>query len=723
MNETPEPQASEPTRIQQIKSNIRAGENWLKTGNYSQANYRWDMWKANKAALRCDWTKKPMGAEESTFHTNIPYGNYRTIKPTLVFNDPYINVESKKPEFERDSMGGVAVGEDGTPRLKSDNFAAARLMEVRMNHEIKQCKVKDVLRRCVGHAKGHYGIGWGKVGHQELTVSGFNNDRDNKTNYWVDWVDPRDKVFDWRAVEARKIRWEAERIILPKKDALDMGFKVPPSHVGKLPEHILERDKQAGEGVSRAMRDTAYDFIEFWEYHDHDQKTIDWVLLDSPAESYFFMKETSVQPFPFEGSSYIPLVIDDDDDDLIGITDIQPISDYVDALDRMRTREVYHMDNFGTGLIEEESASAGLKDEKKKYKKTPYGYDRKVKDGYINKIKIQTTPSMGQDHYNFSAVLTDEARTRIGITDYQQGGSNVQRKATEAQIIRTDAALRVEDSRHAVGDFVIEIARRFSSMFQEFDTETEFYNVANEEFDDDFVEVLKNQYGYNPKIPFLGLNRDRIQGEFDYSLNIEDMIHQPKEARAAQLARSIQAVAPNPILMQKLEEKGFDIGDAVIDMFELSGVNVKKYQKGGPAQIPAMAENEMFKNGMEVPEPHRKDNDDEHILAHGPLRRQLEQAVMELQGRLEKLQGGLQMIPEMMPGPEGASVTQNAKGQVEEISQQLDQVMAMLRNVKLHTQAHVAQGARKASQAMGGTMGGPMGGMTGEPPSPVNTGM
>lgn len=709
------PNPTEPTRIQEIKANIKAGEEWLKTGNYSKSGHREEFWKRNKAYLRCDWSDKLLIKDDSDFHVNIPYSNHRTIGPNLIFHDPYVNVEAKQPEFERDPASGEKLmGEDGLPVMKSDNFAAAKLMEIRLNHEIQQCRVKDVMKRCVGHAKGHYGIGWAKTGYQTRTVSQFNNDRDNKTNYWVDWCDSRDILFDWRATEARRMRWVAQRLILPKKDVLDLGFKIPPDHVSRLPEHILERNKNDGRGYnSGSMDDKPGEFVEFFEYEDLDQKTVDWVLLDGPGEDWFYMADTSVEPHPFEGSSFVPLVIDQDDDDLIGITDIQPIEDHVRALNRMRTREVYHMDNYGTGVIAEESAVT--KDQKKAYEKTPYGFWLKVKDGFLNKIKIQGTPSMGADHYNTSETFKEEIRTQLGITDYQQGGANIQRKATEASIIRSDSAVRIEDARATVGEFGIEIARRLMAMIQEFDTETNFYNVAKDEFDDDFVEVLKKQYGYNPKLPFLGISRDQIQGEFDLKLNIEDLIMQPKEVRAAQLQRSLQVVGSSEMLLEKFVEE-HDIGKVISDLFELNGVNLKKYKKGGPVQLSAMVENEMLRKGLEVPEPHRKDNDDEHVLAHGPLRRELEQAIMALQMKLQKIQGGMQMIPEMMAGdPSSQTVFKTAQGQVEMLTQQLEQIQQILRRTKLHMQAHVQQASRKSGEVTTNQIG--MGQATGIPPT------
>lgn len=709
---------TDPKRIKEIYRNIKSGEAWLKNGNYSGHEYRSKMWKRNKAWLRCDWNVDGQ-KDESEFHVNTPFADFHTVRPSLVFKAPYINVEAKKPEFEKDENGEILKDENGKPTIKSDNYLAARLLQTRINHEIKQIGLKAVIKRCVGHSNGYYGIGWAKVGYQGLTVSLFNNDRDNKTNYWVDWVDPRDVIFDWTAVEAKKMHWIAQRITMSRERVKELGLKIPDHYNVKLADHLEERNKQAeaGNGSSFDER-TSSDLIVFYEYHDLDQRTVDWVLIDGSADTWFFMAETSVDPYPFEGSCFKPLVLTEDDDDLIGITDIEPVKDHILALNRMRTREVYHMDNYGTGVFYEDGAI----DEKQKdnYKNTPFGFMTKLKAGGINKVKIEGTPSMGSDHYNMSSVLKEEIRNTIGITDYQQGGASVQRKATEAQIIRSDATLRVEDKRDVIADFVIEIVRALAAMIQEFDDEMDFYDIANEEFGDDYVEVLKREYGYNPKIPFLGISREQIQGEFNFSFNIEDMIMQPKEVRAAQLARSIQAISSNELLLRKFMED-HDINKVITDMFELNGVDIKKYNKGGPVQLNAVLENEMFRNGMEVPDPHRKDDDDEHLITHGVLRRELEQAISEAQGKIAKLQGGMQMLPEMMAGnPNAFAIQQQAQQQIDVVTQQMEPLEQQLRRLKLHMQDHVQQAMRKEgeSEMSGGGGGNGQGPQTGLPAQP-----
>tara|TARA_Y100000310_G_scaffold145087_1_gene144440 strand:+ start:2892 stop:5120 length:2229 start_codon:yes stop_codon:yes gene_type:complete len=721
-NESKDPMdLSEPDRIKEIRTNIKAGIEWLKTGNYTKSNQRADFWKRNKQWLRCDWGGDRGKVDETEFHVNSPYANYRTVKPTLIWKTPRASITAKKPEFERDIVTNEVVLDEmtGQPTIKSDNFLNAKLMEILINHELEQVKLKDIIRRCVGHAKGHYGIGWAKVGHQDKSVSCFNNDRNNESNYWVDWVSPEDVIFDWRAVEPKRLRWISQRIVLPKRDVEAMGFKIPPGHVGNLPQHIIDRDRQTGRSSMDMYAGTTLEQIEFFEYHDLEQNTIDWVLLDGPGQDWFFMADTSEQPYPFEGSSFVPLVIDEDDDDLIGITDIQPVEDQVRALNRMRTREVHHMDNFGTGIIAEEGAVA--KDERKKYFRTPYGFWLSVRNGFANKIKIQGTPSMGQDHYRMSDVHKEELRTTLGITDYQQGGGDFTRKATEAEIIRSSASIRVEDNRSFVADFSVEIIRRFSSMIQAFAEPIDFYNVANEEFDDDFIQQLESQIGYNPKLPFLGIPKERLQGEFDFEINLDEMIHQPKEVRAAQLQRSLVAIAGNELMFKKFIED-HDIGKVITELFELNGVDLEKFDKGGPIQIPAVVENEMLRNGMEVPEPHEKDDHAEHHIIHLPLGRELEKQLGDVQAEVQKLQAGMQLIPEMMAGaPQSEQVLEAAQGKIEQLMQQSDQAEALLRRVKLHMQAHnQAQIDKEGAEAGGAGPGlqAPGNNQPAQPPTP-----
>lgn len=739
---TEKKQPSDSERIKEIRFNIQSGESWLRNGNYG-SDRRKEMWRRNKGYMRCDWLevqKNFKEQEKSEFHVNIPFSNFHTIRPSLIYKNPTINVVSKKPEFVRDSLGQEVKDETGTPQIKTDNYVNARLMQVRINHELQQIRLKDIVKRCAGHADGYYGIGWAKVGYQRKTVSEFNNDRDQKINYWVEWCDPRDIVFDWKAVEGKKLRWIAQRFALPRRDLEADGFVIPKDYNGQLPEHLKDKETLAEYGQNSPLGSCGpeNDLIVFWEYHDLVYKTIDWICDNGSTSAWAIMKETSTDSYPFEGSSFEPLILTEDDDDLIGITNIQPVEDQIKALNRMREREVYHMDNFGTGVFVEEGAIT--KDELKKYIKTPFGFVIFTKQGAISKIQPVTTPSMGQDHYAMSNVHKEEIQTTLGITDYQKGaGGGV--TATEAQIITSSANIRVDAKRDIISDFVINIVRKLAAMIQEYDTEIQFYNVANEEFDEDFVEVLKSQYGFNPKVPFLGISRDRIKGEFDFSFKVEDMINQPKEVQAAQLARSLQAVASNELLLKKFVED-YDFGKLIVEMFELNGVDIKKFNKGGPVQISSVIENQMFKNGMEVPEPHRKDDDDEHMASHGMLKRELEGMLAQIQQKgtqlqsgiqqkIVQMQSGLQMAPQMTMGDPAQlqSIQQKAQAQIQMLQQQLQEQMnqiqtemeplnQQLRRVKLHMQNHVKQAARKAGEdlmASAGPGGPQMGPQTGRP--------
>ncbi len=693
----PEKSADKPelSRIQEIKDNIRAGEAWLKSGHGAKDS-RDKEWKESADMLRCNWG---VDEKDEGFEVNTIFSNYHTKRPTLFFKNPYVNVTAKKPNFQTDELGEHVRDENGRKVMTADNYNAARLMQVALNHELKQIGLKHIVKRCVGHCLAPYGIAWAKVGYQDLSASAFNNDRDNAVNFWVDWCDPRDIVFDWRAVEGKKMRWIAHRFTSTRDECEQMGLKIPPGYNGRLPDHLEDRAKTAeSHALDGSSMGTQTDMIVWWEYHDLVGDTIDCVLIDGPSSEWFFMKETKVEAYPFEGSSILPLVLTPDDDDLIGTSDVKPIKKQAIALNRMRKREVHHIENYGTGVVYEDGAvtPAALKE----YNKTPFGWALKVAKGFFGKVKMEGTPSMGSDHYNMSSIHKDEIRTTLGITDYQQGGADVQRKATEAQIISSAATLRVEENRDSIAEFIIEIARRIMAMIQEFADEDYFVALADDELDDDFIEVLKESGEYNPKIPFLHLPRERIQGEFELDTNVEDMIQQPKEVRAASLARTLQAVGSNPLFTQKFVEEN-DIGKVISDMFELNGIDLKKYRKGGPTQITAVVENLMFERGMEVPEPHRKDDDHEHIIVNGQAKAKIEQQLQAIQAQIQKLQQGVAMVPQMMAGNPAAAqqVQQATDQQLQQLSQQSEPLSMILRRINLHIQKHAEQDMRKQGES------------------------
>lgn len=693
--------------VKTVEERILGGQRWVKQGHYLKEDARWEQWKRNQKYLRCVWDDDWANKQFATFNVNTVYSNYHTKKPTLYFKNPKINATPTKPEFTRDQYGNPLVDESGNPLL-ADNYKAAKLLGIKINYELKEIAFKKVLKKLIGDNICPYGIGWIKWGYQGLTASSHSNQRERKISYWCHRVDPRNIVYDWMATSMDDCKWIAERIVMTRAECKDLGFVIPEGYICSLPDFLKDRNDTASKGAKGDLSD----LVLFWEYHDLVNSTVGWYLIgDQKGGISAELKSPEESRYPFEGSCYEPLILDEDSDDIIGLSDVEPIEDQALALNRMRTMEVKHMDNFGTTVLAEESALTA--NEEERWKKTPFGGFIKVNDGYGAKVQIVTTPTLGNDHYQLSEIHKDEIRTTLGITEFQQGSAgNSSTKATIGNIVQNSANIRIEEQRDVIYDFVINCVRKLAAMIQEFSTEEEYINLKDEVLEEDYVDVLKEDYGFNPKIPFLKMSKKDIQGEFNFDFNIEDMISRPKEVQLQQWVNMLSVVGSNPLLMQAAEEQDISMGKVVEKLFNLSGADIEEVKRGGPQMLSPQKENQMFLNGMEVPEPHRKDNDDEHILAHMPVLKQVEGRLQEGQSVISGLQAQIQSVTQVSAqsmdplqgspqvDPMVARAVQELQAKIQETADNLIPLQNIARKIKLHLQLHDQSQKKKEMKGM-----------------------
>lgn len=684
----------------QIASQISSAIKWQKKGPYASDDARWKQWERNKKYLMCIWPN----TTDDDVNVNTIRSNYMTKRPALYFKNPKITLVPTKPNFTRDQGGNVVTGEDGRPILL-DNYVASKIASVKLNYELKEIKFKKLMRKVTGDCLCPYGIGWSKVGFSKLSVGGHNNDRDTSYSYWIQRVDPRNLVYDWMATDIDNVRFTHERLILTRQESEDHEFEIPKDYVCKLPDFLGDREKSA-----KAQDDN--DLVIVWETHDHKNKVIYWTIGgDKEGSEAKFAKDPIENPYPFEGSCYTPLVLSDDNDDIIGLSDVEPIEDQARALNKIRTKQTKHIQWYGTKTVYEDG---GLEpSEIDKTKNTDHGTYQKVPVGKLNASRTETPASMGQDQYAMVNEHKEDIRTSLGITEFQQGSAGAaSTKATTANIVQNSANNRIEESRDIIHDFVIENVRKLFACIQMFSTDEEYLNLKDEVMDEDFVEVLKKQYGYDPKIPFLRMSKKDIQGEYNGVFNLEEMIIQPKEVQAQQFTNFLGMVFSNPLVTQKFVEE-FDIAKVLKKGAELNSIDLGELRKGGPVMMSPEQENQMFLNGMEVPEPNAKDHDDEHILSHGRLEKEIEGKLQEGQIQAQQL---MMSIHQMQSQAQEAAMQAQQMGmmaqppqvppelqqQIDQIVQQMEPLQNILRKIKLHRQWHDMSRQRKESSGMGG---------------------
>lgn len=679
----------------QIAEEIESAEKWQKTGQYKLEGSRWGQWEKNKKYLMCVWPD----SGENDVNVNTVWSNYHTEKPTLYFQNPKITGTPTKPKFTRDLGGNVVRNEQGRPQL-IDNYMAARIASMKINYELREIKFKKLMRKVTGDCLCPYGIGWAKIGYSKISVSGHSNERDTDYTYWIKRVDPRNIVYSWRATDIDDCFLIAERLILTFDEAEEYGFDIPEGYVAKLPDFLKNRSKdskseKAGEKL----------FI-CWEVYDLKNDVLYWVLSnEKETAAAKFVKEPVDEPYPFDGSCYVPLVLNEDNDDIIGLSEVEPIEDQALAINKIRTKQTKHMQWFGTRVTYVDGALSPTSIDQTK--NTDHGVYTKIEVGHTPaEVRVDSPPSIGQDAYAMTNEHKEDIRITLGLTEFQQGSVGAASiKATIGNIVQNSANNRIEEKRDIIHDFVIDCVRKLFACIQTFSSDEEYLNIKDEVMDDDFVNVLKEKYGYDPKIPFLKMSREDIQGEYNFEFNVEDMIVVPKEIRAQQFTNFLSAVFSNQLLAQRFVEE-FDIGKTLKKGAELFGIDLGELKKGGPAQIDEEVENQMFKDGMEVPEPHEKDKDDKHIVSHMRLVNELETQLSQGTSGMSQLQQRIQSTSTNIDptNPQNIEMAQkmveNGKAQLQQIVLQLQPLQDIIRKAKIHIQWHDLNRKRKETSGM-----------------------
>lgn len=662
---------------------IDSGEKWQKQGFYSGSDTRWKQWEKNNEYKRCIW--KDFQNEDDVVYNSI-FSNINTQRPTLYFKNPKITATAKHPFFKRDNVGNVLRDQNGRPILV-DNYIAARIFSSKINYELKEMKFKKLLRKVLVDTLCPYGVGWIKAGFSNLTVS-QKTERKSDFNYWLNRVDPRNIVYDPFGTDIDNIRWIAERILISRSDAPKYGIEIPTGYVSVIPDFMKSKEDAANHEKG---------LITIWEFTDNEENVVYWTLdkdlkvIDSEKDYGDFAKETSVNPYPFEGTAYIPLVFNEDNEDLIGMSDVEPIEDQALAINRLITKNTEHVESFGTlGVIEE---GACLPSQLDNIKSNTHGKWLFVKQGRKDSVSIHPTPPIGQDNYAMINEHKMDMQLTLGITDYQRGDS-VKRTATEASYLQAGVGNRIDERRDYIKDFVIDVVRKLGAMIQEFSHEEDYVKISDEDFNEDYIKTIKEEFGFNPKVPFIQIPREQIQGEYDYDFNIEDMIQVPKEVQFQQWTQFMGMLGPEAIGMA-IRKEGIDVSKILRKVTSLGGIDLDEVKRGSGAQLPALKENMMIDKGMEIQEPHQRDEDAEHNIIHSYYAKELKEKMMQLSKQMQEI-----MMLEQKNMQLGVMTDPQIMDTKKQIGEELQKLQAKLKKLELHAQKHSQRIAEKEMPAM-----------------------
>lgn len=598
--------------LTEVKENIEAAI------KYQKSDDRWEHWHEYLDYINCRWDSIHDDDDGEPCNVNSIFSNLQVEIPTLYFQHPHVNVFAKRPSFKREKFKpGMA-----TPVMyQVDNIQGAKLLEVRLNNVFDDINIEPIIERGVVDALAPYGYAVWKVGY------GFNtefepdlNQEVTKTTYWVRRVDPRNVLIDPLASSFNDREFTVERIARKKKHLLRNQLYLK-EEIEKLKPGTPEIYKKRLDGIEGYKPK----LIEFFEYHDHVNKTIHWVVINK-GKAVEIRQPLKVKNW-MEGSDFVFLDLNvATDDNVYPLSDIEPVIDQAKARNRIRTAQTKHIENWGISVFVESDFWIS-EEEEEVFRRSGNGVNMyKVRNNALreNGMEIVPAPAIPRDLYTMDEVYKRDNDETLGITDAQKGQTTGDTKA-EVLTVNNAANIRISRRRRKVKLAIIEIAKKLAALIRANDDSKTVLNVSGKMDDDDFIEFLKKEFkDFNPEVPFLEVDKQSWQGDYNFNFELEEMLERPKAVQIQQLLNTVNQLSTHPIFLEA-HAKVMDPAHVIRKAYELQGMKVEdlKKQKLTP-EIPDDMENEMAERGVQIPDPHEKNNHPQHIFKHLALVREMQ---------------------------------------------------------------------------------------------------
>lgn len=346
--------------------------------------------------------------------------------------------------------------------------------------------------------------------------------------YAVRWA-PWDVLRDPRGryVDLSDSRWVAFRSIVPLEEAKNNPYYkntagLEPNRVvrGELVETFEKYDV-------RQQDDPKVDCVEIYELwckewnkakrrYDIYQKVI------AAGHDKFLLYRRS--PYLAEGFPVAVLAFDEHPVRPYGWSPLRSIDSQVEAINYARARETQMLDQ----QVQKWGYNASYvdADEAQEFAESPGGAIipfKKISDPNIpleNVLRPFPLPQISPDIGTYYDRARDEVQVIFGMSDYQMGGSGgPKRQATEASLIQSGFAVRVEIKRGAVGKIVNRITRYWAQLLRQFGDYSTALRITNELGQEEWIQF---------KV------QDAVGDEVDYTIDTYQSMFQAREVQQKQ---------------------------------------------------------------------------------------------------------------------------------------------------------------------------------------------
>jgi len=446
---------------------------------------------------------------------NIIFATLRSMIPQVYFRNPKVYITPDRPGF----------------------FPHSRILERLDNWLIRELNIKNTMKTEALDA-GLCGRGMGILGYDsefgfnpsfsspeilgDVTTTSFSSDSGERIEYnynvkpgmpWYLRCNPVDFVVPWGTNRWEEAPWFAFRKMRTLRD-----IKEDPKYENTKELKAYFRssmDNSESSDIKLKEEDAQMEWIELWQVHD--QRTGKVFALTLDCEKYLREEQDFLQ---IEGLPARTFGFNEDPDYFWWMSDCRLIEQQQLEINDVRTMAKYHRRVallkilYDKGLMKKEELEKLLDGDVK----TAVGIDAGGLNGDIRKAVALFQSHVPPDLSIAAKEIREDVREIVGFSRNQMGSfenPSGRRSATEAEIVRQAAMIRIDERRDIMADHLTDIVRGINQIvFENWNTQH-------------VIDILGAD-GARYWVRFTG---KEIKGEFTYKVNPEEAIFSSRQTQ------------------------------------------------------------------------------------------------------------------------------------------------------------------------------------------------
>lgn len=475
---------------------------------------------------------------------NMVFSNVKTITPSLNFRNPKIFVTSRKPPYETET--GLF-----------DTYGAAVAFEILLNYYFKELDIKRQLDKCLVDALtgpwAHIQLGY-TVETEKVDKDGDlieDNELIRAESPFVlrrspmdVRIDPSSKNSDLSDARWIALRWVKTLDDVKKNQAYKNTDKL--KNNSSIDTNYEASTKSPSDGY--VMKDAEkWERVEGWELWDRKCKRV-FNIVETHDE---FLSDEE-WPLELEGFPIENLYFNENPDELYPISDVDIIQKLQDELNRIRSLQLSHIKKISQRKYLAR-ANSMKQDEIEKLTTGPDGTIAFTDGDPSTSVVPLKDANISQDIYIIARQLKDDIRTLAGVALIEQGVAQKFDTATEPALMAQAASVRKSERRAVFEAFIVRVVKKLGQILQqtiekqEIALNTEQFNLAQKYIPSKLSKLI-GEKGAQVLNPWLTVDKDTIQGEYDFDMEVGSTTPVDDMRRKQDALTLGQALTNNPFI-------------------------------------------------------------------------------------------------------------------------------------------------------------------------------